>query len=225
MKFNLKKGNLTVYASLLLINSSLILTGCSNQNNNSIIESTGYNIEYDNSMDSFYNEKSNDEIIIEYYQSMESEIQEMLQSDNPNMKQKVSEKVVILVDFLFYGGEIKGITASEISDETKEQLLIVTTTIDEKIESKFPGYKDSIANKTSDALEFIKEKGSNAIDKLDDYLNQKIDNYSDIKDDTSSIISDTKNDVGELTDLAKQGFSKAKDYYENWRSDVKDNIQ
>lgn len=227
MKYNLKKENLTIFASLLLINSSLIFTGCSIHNSNSIVESSysknSSNNESDDNTDYIYNEKSYDEIIIEYYQNTENEIQNMLQSDDSNIKQNVSEKVVILVDFLFYNGEIKGITVSDISDEVKEELTLVTTTIDEKIENKFPNYKEKMSDKFTVALNFIKEKGNGAINKIDSFLEEKIDNYDDIKDVASSIASSTKDGVNELTDLAKYNFSKVKNYYENWRDDVKTN--
>ena len=164
-----------------------------------------------------------DEIVLKYYQDEETKIKRLLNSNDKDMKQKVSEKVVTLVDFLFYDGEIKGITRTDISDETKNKLMNIIEKVDTKIEKRFPDYKEKISDKTSDALNFIKEKGTNGIHKLDDYLNQKVDNYDEFKDVANSIISNTKDDFNEVKDLAKSGFSKVKDYYENWREDVKNN--
>ena len=170
-----------------------------------------------------YEETNKDEIVLKYYQDEETKIKRLLNSNDKDMKQKVSEKVVTLVDFLFYDGEIKGITRTDISDETKNKLMNIIEKVDTKIEKRFPDYKEKISDKTSDALNFIKEKGTNGIHKLDDYLNQKVDNYDEIKDVANSIISNTKDDFNEVKDLAKSGFSKVKDYYENWREDVKNN--
>ena len=195
MKLNLKNGKLTIFMGILLINSNLVLTGCSNKN----------------------------EIVLKYYQDEETKIKRLLNSNDKDMKQKVSEKVVTLVDFLFYDGEIKGVTRADISDETKDKLMNIIEKVDTKIEKRFPDYKEKISDKTSDALDFIKEKGTNGIHKLDDYLNQKVDNYDEFKDVANSIISNTKDDFSEVKDLAKSGFSKVKDYYENWREDVKNN--
>ena len=234
MKLNLKNGKLTIFMGILLINSNLVLTGCSNKNydnkNVQVIETTvssDVNVTIDSNdsaiSEATYEETNKDEIVLKYYQDEEAEIENLLNSNDKAMKQKVSEKVVTLVDFLFYDGEIKGITRADISDETKDKLMNIIEKVDTKIEKRFPDYKEKISDKTSDALNFIKEKGTNGIHKLDDYLNQKVDNYDEIKDGVSSIISNTKDDFNEVKDLAKSGFSKVKDYYENWREDVKNN--
>lgn len=234
MKLNLKNGKLTIFMGILLINSNLVLTGCSNKNydnkNVQVIETTvssDVNVTIDSNdsaiSEATYEETNKDEIVLKYYQDEEAEIENLLNSNDKAMKQKVSEKVVTLVDFLFYDGEIKGITRADISDETKDKLMNIIEKVDTKIEKRFPDYKEKISDKTSDALDFIKEKGTNGIHKLDDYLNQKVDNYDEIKDGVSSIISNTKDDFNEVKDLAKSGFSKVKDYYENWREDVKSN--
>ncbi len=234
MKLNLKNGKLTIFMGILLINSNLVLTGCSNKNydnkNVQIIETTvnsdvNVTIDSDDSAisEATYEETNKDEIVLKYYQDEETKIKRLLNSNDKDMKQKVSEKVVTLVDFLFYDGEIKGITRTDISDETKNKLMNIIEKVDTKIEKRFPDYKEKISDKTSDALNFIKEKGTNGIHKLDDYLNQKVDNYDEFKDVANSIISNTKDDFNEVKDLAKSGFSKVKDYYENWREDVKNN--
>ena len=234
MKLNLKNGKLTIFMGILLINSNLVLTGCSNKNydnkNVQVIETTvssdvNVTIDSDDSAisEATYEETNKDEIVLKYYQDEETKIKRLLNSNDKDMKQKVSEKVVTLVDFLFYDGEIKGITRTDISDETKNKLMNIIEKVDTKIEKRFPDYKEKISDNTSDALNFIKEKGTNGIHKLDDYLNQKVDNYDEFKDVANSIISNTKDDFNEVKDLAKSGFSKVKDYYENWREDVKNN--
>lgn len=234
MKLNLKNGKLTIFMGILLINSNLVLTGCSNKNydnkNVQVIETTvssDVNVTTDLEAvtieEATYEETNKNEIVLKYYQDEETKIKRLLNSNDKDMKQKVSEKVVTLVDFLFYDGEIKGITRTDISDETKNKLMNIIEKVDTKIEKRFPDYKEKISDKTSDALNFIKEKGTNGIHKLDDYLNQKVDNYDEFKDVANSIISNTKDDFNEVKDLAKSGFSKVKDYYENWREDVKNN--
>lgn len=234
MKLNLKNGKLTIFMGILLINSNLVLTGCSNKNYDNkkvqVIETTVNSDECITTdlgevtiEEATYEETNKDEIVLKYYQDEETKIKRLLNSNDKDMKQKVSEKVVILVDFLFYDGEIKGITRADISDETKDKLMNIIEKVDTKIEKRFPDYKEKISDKTSDALNFIKEKGTNGIHKLDDYLNQKVDNYDEFKDVANSIISNTKDDFSEVKDLAKSGFSKVKDYYENWREDVKNN--
>ena len=209
----LKKGFLNIF-SLSILNFSIVLTGCSNnqvsyQNSNSVEE------------DIISNEDNSDEIIIKYFEDETQETEEILDSDSDNIKEKVSEKVIILVDFLFYGGEIKGVTFDELSTETKEKLLGILSAIDTKIESKIPNYKDTISDKTSSALNWLKGKAKNGIVKIDEYLNSKLDNYDKIKEEASEVIDNTKDNFSEVKDILDKGFSKVKDKYESWRSNVK----
>lgn len=220
MKINIKKGKLTVLAGLLLINSTLVLTSCTanNYNNQNIITENHNKITIDNETNEI---KNNDEIIISYFEETEKEIENIINSDNENIKQKISEKVVILIDFLFYDGEIKGIKLDEITDETKDILLDIILKIDTKVEEKIPDYKTTISDKCSTALNWLKEKANNGIVKIDDFLNEKIDNYDKIKEGFNEVIENTKDDFEEVKDIASDGFSKIKEYYENWRENVR----
>lgn len=232
MKLNLKNGKLTIMASLLIMNSSFVFTGCTDKSYESgSIVTQSKNIDdsdnpseiiiSNNTFDEISNNENEDETILKYYEEEEKEITKLLEFNDKDIKQKVSEKIVILIDFLFYDGEIKGITVDEISDETKEKLIFITSKIDDKIDSFFPDYKEKISDKCREALVFIKEKGKNGINKLDDYLDRKIDNYDDIKNGVQSVISDTKDDFNEVKDLVNSGVSKVKNYYENWRDKIK----
>lgn len=212
----LKKGLLNVFAGIFLLNASFIMTGCSNKKE--IVDISNSSLE---STDKEENKVENkDEIIISYFENEEKEIDKILE-DESNINDKISDKVIVLVDFLFYGGEIKGITLDEISDSTKEKALGILTKIDSKIETKVPNYKEAISDKASSALNWLKEKTHNGVVKIDDFLNKKIDNYDQIKDTASDVVEETKNDFIEVKDIISDGFSKVKDKYENWRDNRK----
>lgn len=217
----LKKGILNIMGCLYILNSSIVLTGCSSNQIDYQSSSSESNIISSDETSNENNEKTNDEIIIKYFEDESKEIDEILESDTSDIKEKISQKVIILVDFLFYNGEIKGVTFNELSTETKEKLLNILAIIDEKIESKFPNYKESISDKTSSALNWVKEKAKSGVIKIDDYLNQKLDNYDKIKEEASEIIDNTKDDFNEVKDIIGSGFSKVKDKYENWRDSKK----
>lgn len=211
----LKKGLLNVFAGIFLLNASFIMTGCSNKKE--IVDISNSSLE---STDKEENKAENkDEIIISYFENEEKEIDKILEDNN--IRDKVSEKVITLVDFLFYDGEIKGVTLDEISSSAKEKALGILTKIDNKIETKVPNYKEVISDKTSSALNWLKEKTHNGVVKIDDFLNQKIDNYDHIKDTASDVVEETKNDFSEVKDIISDGFSKVKDKYENWRDNRK----
>lgn len=221
MKINIKKGKLTVFASLLLINSNLILTSCSNNNYNdksAVIENNSNEIIIDDEIKEI---KSNDEIIISYFEETEKNIKEIINSDNKNIKQVSSEKIITLIDFLFYDGEIKGIKLDEITDETKEKLLAIILKIDTKIEEKIPGYKITISDKYNIALTWLKEKTNNGIVKIDEFLSENIDDYDQIKEEFNEVIENTKDDFEEVKNIASDGYSKVKEYYEKWRENIR----
>lgn len=211
----LKKGLLNVFAGIVLLNASFIMTGCSNKKE--IVDISNSSLESTNKEENKVENK--DEIIISYFENEEKEIDKILEDNN--IRDKVSEKVITLVDFLFYDGEIKGVTLDEISSSAKEKALGILTKIDNKIETKVPNYKEVISDKTSSALNWLKEKTHNGVVKIDDFLNKKIDNYDKIKDTASDVVEETKNDFIEVKDIISDGFSKVKDKYENWRDNRK----
>lgn len=208
----LKKGLLNVFAGIFILNASFIMTGCSNKKEVADISTSSF--------ESTNREESKDEIIISYFENEEKEINKIL-DDDKSFKDKVSDKVIVLVDFLFYDGEIKGVTLDEISDSTKEKVLGILSKIDNKIEDKVPNYKEKIADKTSSALNWLKEKTHNGVVKIDEFLNKKLDNYDKIKDTIGDVVDNTKDGLGEVKDIISGGFSKVKDKYENWRDNKK----
>ena len=205
-----------VLTGILLINSTFILTSCSNNNIKSEV-----NIE--TSENSINQEiKTNDEIILEYFESSERKIEQILNDGNKEKaKQEISEIVVMLVDFLFYNGQIKGITLHEISAESKQQILDITINIDKKIENKLPNYKEEISEKSKSALNWLKEKGQISVDKIDEFFYENIENYDKVKEEFTEVVENTKGDYEEVKDITVEGFSKIKSYYETWRENVK----
>lgn len=89
--------------------------------------------------------------VLSYFSETESELK------NASLREKAKEKFITIVDFLFYGGEINGYTFSEISTKTKLKVLQIALSIDAKIDSYFPGYKETITSTTSRVYTNIKE--------------------------------------------------------------------
>ena len=71
---------------------------------------------------------------------------------------------ISIVDFLFYDGSINGVTFDELTDSGKQKVLEIASSIDSTIENKFPGYKETISDKASNAFNKasdITNKGAN----------------------------------------------------------------
>lgn len=88
-----------------------------------------------------------DEEIISY---MKQANEEITKNSNETFKDKAKQTFILIVDFIFYDGEIKGITWDEISDAAKSKVVYYALIIDSKIDDTWPGYKDTFANKVDD---------------------------------------------------------------------------
>lgn len=95
-----------------------------------------------------YTSKASDDDIISYAKNTYSDI-----SDDKSTLDKAKGCFITLVDFIFYDGEIKGKRFDELTSSAKAKILYYTLLVDTKIDSKWPGYKDSIQDKYDDLKE------------------------------------------------------------------------
>ena len=142
---------------------------------------------------------------------------EILESETvSNIKAKSKIIFVNLVDFVFYNGEIHGITFDELSDSAKNKVMEITLSMDSKIESKIPGYKEKIKDKSGKYIEYSLEKMKTIKDSVEQKLEEKIgqQEYNDMKEDLKERVNETK-DI--TKDLYEKGKEKLKTWYEGWR--------
>ncbi|MBQ2408441.1 MAG: hypothetical protein II309_03310 [Bacilli bacterium] len=235
-----RKINIKKLAAITIVGVVLITTGCSSktasvemneQKTNAVYEE----VIYDNMQEVNVDNKENDEVlqkeedvvftsneqkeeyIVDYFENAENKIDQILQSDSvKTIKTESKEVFVTLVDFLFYNGEIKGITYNELSDETKIKLLEITNNVDTKIEAKVPGYKDTIKDSAGKTYKYVSEKITDG----KDYLEQKI--ISEIGEEKyNNIINDVKtgtdNAINYSKDIYETSKQKLKKWYEGWK--------
>ena len=79
----------------------------------------------------------------------------------------------VLTDFIFNGGEIDGITFSELSEEGKENVKNALSTLDNTLNELIPNYKERLketltsgAAKGLDALDSLADKGKDLWDEI-----------------------------------------------------------
>ena len=161
---------------------------------------------------------------VEYFNNAYQKVDEYINSDNfDSVKDKLNDIFTSTVDFVFYNKEINGITFNDLTEETKIQVLKILEKIDNAIETRKPGYKVIVKDKSSDLYKNVSEKISAGLSNTDSFLEEKIgeERYKNIKDATS----DFGNDVKEITiealdgakELTKKGISSIKEWYENKR--------
>lgn len=90
---------------------------------------------------------SSDEEVIAYVKSVNDSVEG---ASEETFGSKVKSGFITVVDFIFYDGEIKGVTFSELSASAKAKVVYYALLADSKIDEKFPGYKETISSKYND---------------------------------------------------------------------------
>ena len=132
---------------------------------------------------------------------------------------------ISIVDFLFYDGEINGVTFDELSDSGKKKVLEIASSIDSAIENKFPGYKETISDKASNAFNKASEIIKKGANDLNDFAREKLgeDNYQSIIDAKDELVYYTKNAINFIGDVSSSLWNSAKDKLNNWYQNFKNN--
>ena len=190
------------------------------------VTSTKQNIVPQTTVEEKSNLSSNDNIVIESFKNLKTEIGELLTKENlDEAKTTCKETFVMIVDFIFFDGDIKGVKFDDLTEAGKEEILSISNTIDGIIVKKFPNYKEEISDKASTAYNKASELIKKGCENIKDFSKDKLgeDNYNKIKTTKDKIIStikdewdDTKEDAGELADKVKE---KIKNWYIDWKND------
>ena len=158
------------------------------------------------------NEKEEKVIVtepVEYFKSVEK-------SEDENTLKSGFIKVV---DFLFYDGEIGGKKFNELKDDTKIELMKIFYSIDNKINSYFPGYKESISNKTGKIYDVVKEKVSELYVKT---INKICESNSDFCESARSGFNKISEKFSitydSLKDFSKEELNKLREWYKNFKN-------
>ena len=179
-----------------------------NENNN-IVDNTieNSNYEEENSIDgsAFYDEND----VVSYIESNEKDIK------NNSFKDKFKEYFIEIVDFIFYGTEIKGHTFNELTNTGKLKVISAALKIDSYIEEKSPGYKDTIKSTSSRVYNNTKEKLTTLFfDISSNVCKDKEEDCNNAKELFSEIKSTCKIGWSFIKELLKNGGNKLKDWYE-----------
>lgn len=184
----------------------------SNNNSNFINENTSINSSSSNQNNNTSN--ASEEDVINYFQTEENQYGSSYNNqDNATLREKAKNGFITIIDFIFYGKEIKGYTFEGLTNTAKLKIIKIALTIDHKIEEYFPNYKTIIKDKYNDikgklAVKYLELTASLCDSVGEDTCNQFKEDFSNMKDSfgfTWSLIKE----------LATSGKNKVKDYYEN----------
>ena len=193
-------------------------TDTSTSNNSNINNSSSNNNAKD---DTTYS--SNDQVVIN---SLEDTLRQVNASSNDEtFADKAKGTFIMIVDFFFYDGEIEGITFSELTQDGKELVLDLASRIDEAIEAKIPGYKETISDVASRAFNKASELIKKGANNLSEFAREKLgeDNYNSIIEAKDELVYYTKNALNFIGDAGSKLFNSAKDKLNNWYQNFKNN--
>ena len=167
---------------------------------------------------------TNDEVVIN---SLESSLTKINNGDGSDSSFADSAKGVFvsIVDFLFYDGEINGVTFDELTDSGKQKVLEIASKVDSAIESKIPGYKETISDTASKAFNKASEIIKSGANSLNNFAREKLgeENYQSIIDAKDELVYYTKNAINFLGDVGGKVFNSVKDKLDSWYQDFKNN--
>ena len=211
-----------------------VISGNNDSNSNKVIENNKTNTNSgsnsnsnesntDNTSTSEVTEySSNDEVVINSLESSLTKINNGSTSDS-SFSDSAKGVFVSIVDFLFYDGEINGVTFDELTDSGKQKVLEIASKVDNAIESKIPGYKETISDTASKAFNKASEVIRSGANNLNNFAREKLgeENYQSIIDAKDELVYYTKNAINFLGDVGGKVFNSVKDKLDSWYQDFK----
>ena len=140
--------------------------------------------------------------------------------DTSATKSTIKEGFIKIVDFIFYGEKINGITFSELKDDVKLKILNIAYKIDSKLDSWFPGYKETIKGVATRIYTKIKERLTELYIKITNAIcTSKPTLCENAKEDFKVM----KEKFGITYELLKSLFQSGKEKLNDWYLEFKDN--
>ena len=197
-------------------NSTTDTENNSDLNNGEQNQTTSNNSSSNQSQNTVVIDEAGELAVVSYFETLNTNLGTY--SQNKSLGQTIKSGFVTCVDFLFYGGEIKGYTFDELSVTAKLKVLKLAFSIDSKIENHFPGYKEQISATGNKIYTNVKSK---AVELYLDITTKVCENNSDTCEAAKEGLSDLKTNFSLTWDFIKDisgvGVSKLKAWYEVWR--------
>ena len=179
----------------------------------------GVNRESGEAIDSFSENTDivSDDDVIDYINNLEGRLVNYNTSDL-DLGKSLKEGFVLVVDFIFYDGTIKGRTFDSLSNSAKIKVLQLAFSIDKKIDEYFPGYKEEISSVSTRVYTNLKV---NLTKLYLDITTSICENESELCESARDGFSDLKDSFSLTWDFivssASEGMNKLKEWYEIWR--------
>ena len=153
--------------------------------------------------------KYTEDDVVTYFNDTKNET-----DSSPTITSKIKTGFTTIVDFLFYGGKIKGYTFNELSTSAKIKVLRAALAIDSKIDSKFPDYKKTLSEKYQNVKSKIV---STYLTITADICSKNEETCKSAKEGLTDMKTNFKITWSFIKDISGIGLSKLKSWYEVWK--------
>lgn len=137
-------------------------------------------------------------------------------SNNSNLsKETLKKSFTEVVDFIFYGGTIKGKTFKELSEQGKLEVIKLAIKIESKIDEWQPGLIDSLDDKYKNAKTKIVNLYT---EKTNEFCSNHPDNCEYFREDYNQMKKSFSNAFNVIKEAGKKIGSKVSDLYEDYKN-------
>ena len=154
---------------------------------------------------------SEDEVI-NYFKNLDNELD--TSKNSSSITSSIKNGFVTIVDFLFYNEPIKGKTFSELSNSAKLSVLKLAVSIDQKVDSYFPDYKEKLSDKYNNVKSKVVSK---YLDITTDICSKNENTCDAAKEGLSDLKKNFSITWSFIKDIAGTGATKLKSWYEVWK--------
>lgn len=141
---------------------------------------------------------------------------ETYNENDMTLREKAKNTFTTIIDFLFYGKEVKGYTFKELTNSAKLKVISLALKADNKIDQYFPNYKDKVKDKYTSfkgklAILYLEVTQSLCETVGDATCNQAKEDFENMKNSFGFTWS-------LLKELGNSGKEKLSEFYLNWRN-------
>lgn len=172
---------------------------------------------------------SSEEDIVSFASSIEVEVENIVEQEEVKAADYnlLKKYFVTITDFILYDGTINGKTFNDLTDSAKIQILNIYTSLDEKIESVYPHYKDDIKETSTNIYQNVTEEVNNIKVILEEKYKEKvgIDSYNTTKELYEEDKQRLKDAYNATKDKVKDKTTELKDNFTKWYNNYKNGVE
>ena len=159
--------------------------------------------------------------IIDIFKNIEKETEYILKNNEDSIEYSKA-LFVTLTDFIFFEKDFKDITFNDLSEQEKVEILSITISIDNKLETKFPKYKENIVETDNNIYIKTTDIIKNGIQNINDFTREKIgeDFYTSLLEAKLNIKYFSIEAWGYIKSFNIDTYENGKEYIKNWYDSI-----